>query len=304
MKLTLLAERVRFDYMADVYRCGDCSLIFLDQDSFSFPADFYEKEYHQTYITHIEPAAFKPREYYEKMKTAARPWAEKFAKELSGGEVVLDLGCSTGHFIDMIKDRAGKVYGHDLNAKEVEFCRNVLNLDVSDKPLKERFKEHSFDYITLIFVLEHIARPQEFLKMLKTFLKPGGKLVIVVPNIQDALVSFYDIPEFLAFYYCIEHLYYYSPKTIGRFLCESGFKVDSMEVVQEYPITNHINWAYRRAPGDTLAARSGLPDIPIRADAPAEKWKELWDTINMRYQEFLRENGFGDRIWCTASAAC
>ncbi|MBF0486921.1 MAG: class I SAM-dependent methyltransferase [Nitrospirae bacterium] len=304
MKLTLLAERVRFGRMADVYMCGDCGLVFLDQGSFSLPADFYEKQYHQTYITHIEPAAFNPREYYEKMKKAARPWAEKFAKGLSGGEVVLDLGCSTGHFIDMIKDRAGKVYGHDLNAAEVEFCRDVLGFDVSDKPLNERFKEHTFDYITLIFVLEHIAQPREFLKMLKTFLKPGGKLVIVVPNIQDALVSFYDIPEFLEFYYCIEHLYYYSPTTIGRLLSESGFRVDTMEVIQEYPIANHINWAYRRAPGDVLAARSGLPDVPLSQSAPVEKWKELWDTINLRYQEFLKENGFGDRIWCTASSVC
>lgn len=302
MELSLIAEKVRFGRSADVYRCGECALVFLDQGSFTFPADFYEKEYHQTYLTHIEPEALNPQLYYEKMKKATRLWAGKFAMELKGDETVLDLGCSTGHFLDMIKDKAEKVYGHDLSVREVEFCRNVLNLDVSDMPLNERFEARSFDYITMIFVLEHIATPLEFLKMLKTFLKPGGKLVIVIPNIQDALVSFYDISEFTAFYYCIEHLYYYSPKTLTALLNKAGFKVDSIEVVQEYPVANHINWAYKRTPSDTLAARDGLPDIPLAASAPLDKWKALWENIDLQYQGFLKDNGYGDRIWCIASA--
>ena len=40
-QVALLADQVRFGNKADVYKCRDCSLVFLDQQSYQFPADFY-----------------------------------------------------------------------------------------------------------------------------------------------------------------------------------------------------------------------------------------------------------------------
>jgi SAM-dependent methyltransferase len=231
------------------------------------------------------------------MKKANKQWADKFSMMLSGRETVLDVGCSTGHFINLVKDKAEKIYGHELNRKEIQFCRNVLNLDVSDQPLETRFKPGTFDFITLIYVLEHIAAPHDFLASLAKLLKPGGKFVILVPNVQDALVNFYNIPEFVSFYYCIEHLYYYSPATIKRLFDGIGLG-GGIEVIQEYPITNHLNWAYLRAPSDTLAARLGVPNVALQDQAPVEAWSKLWQHFNLQYQTFLKENGYGDRIWC------
>lgn len=295
--LQKIANKVRFGYKADVYKCKDCNLTFLDQNSFNFPKDFYEKKYHQTYITHVEPDALNPQAYYEKMKKSTKVWADKFSNMLSGHEVVLDIGCSTGHFIDLVKDKTKKIYGYDLNRKEVGFCRNVLNLDVSDQPLEDRFDEGVFDYITMIYVLEHIADPKKFLNSVRKFLKPDGKLVILVPNVQDALVNLYDIPEFRSFYYCIEHLFYYSPKTIKQLFDEVDSKGE-IEVIQEYPITNHLNWGYRRKPSDTLASRRGVPDVPLIDTAPIDAWSDLWGKFNQLYKVFLKNGGFADRIWC------
>ena len=66
--IDLITRRVRFEKSADVYSCTNCSLVFLDRGSFTYPHDFYESEYHQTYITHVEPDALNPDSYYEKMK--------------------------------------------------------------------------------------------------------------------------------------------------------------------------------------------------------------------------------------------
>lgn len=295
--LGLVANRVRFGNQADVYQCRECGLVFLDQKSYTFPADFYETQYHQTYITHVEPDALNPQVYYEKMQKANKVWADKFLALLTGREVVLDVGCSTGHFIDLVKHRTSKIFGHELSRKEVDFCRNVLKLEVSDQPPAERFQEGTFDYITLIYVLEHIAQPVEFLASLKKLLKPEGKFVILVPNVRDALVNFYDIPEFISFYYCIEHLFYYSPQTI-RLLFERAGLAGTIETIQEYPITNHLNWAYLRAPSDTLASRRGVPNVALKDGSPVEAWEELWRQFNQLYQTFLKDQGFGDRVWC------
>lgn len=296
--LELITRKVRFGNDADVYACRSCGLTFLDQHSFVFPEDFYQKQYHQTYITHVEPDALNPQAYYEKMKLALKPWADKFKQMLRGDEVILDIGCSTGHFMEMVKDKAHKVYGCELNQKEIAFCRDTLKLDVSDEPLEERFKEGTFDYITMIYVLEHIAEPKELLLSVKKLLKPSGKLVILIPNAQDALLNFYDIPEYRSFYYCIEHLFYYTPATI-KLLFDSVGLSGSVEVLQEYPLANHLNWAYRRKPTDTLASRRGLPDAPLSQRADNRGWAKLWDSFNEQYKEFLKNNNFGDRIWCT-----
>ena len=296
-KLTLLTKSVRFGKNADVYKCEICGLIFLDQGSFEFPKDFYEKEYHQTYITHVEPDALNPEKYYEKMKKATKIWGDKFLSMLEGNEVVLDVGCSTGHFIDLVKDKTKKIFGYDLNKKEVEFCKNKRNLNVSCEPLEKTYAENSFDYITMMYVLEHIAKPQEFLKSLAKFLKPKGKFVILVPNAEDALINFYDIPEFKNFYYCIEHLFYYTPATIRRLFSERALS-GTIETIQEYPITNHLNWVYRRKPSDTLASRRGVPDVATNATAPNDAWRALWKKIDALYKNFLKANRYGDRLWC------
>ncbi|MHA1936581.1 MAG: class I SAM-dependent methyltransferase [Candidatus Thorarchaeota archaeon] len=294
--LKLITRKVRFDYDAHVYHCQDCSLISLDQTSFEYPTDFYEKEYHQTYITHVEPDALDPEAYYKKMLKATKIWADKVNEMLTGKETFLDVGCSTGHFLELIRDKAKAVHGYELNKKEVAFCKESLGLDVSDEPLENRFDKGTFDFISLIYVLEHIAKPIQFLTHLKQFLKPSGKFIILVPNAKDPLVNFYDIPEFRNFYFCIEHLYYFTPDTLKLVLDKVGL-TGSTETLQEYPLANHLNWGYRCKPTDTLASRSGLPDISIEESAPSQEWKALWDQFNVIYKKFLSENGYGDRLW-------
>jgi len=293
-----ITNEIRFENKADVYRCQDCGLTYLDQNSFEYPKNFYSDQYHQTYLTHVEPDALNPEKYFEKMKKSTQKWADKFCDMLKGDETVLDFGCSTGHFMDLVKHKTGKIYGHDLSTKEVEFSRSI-GLDVSDQPLEERFDEGTFDYITMIYVLEHIAEPKSFLQFIKKFLKPDGKLVILVPNVQDALVNFYNIPEFMKFYYCMEHLFYYDHKTLKQ-LFDQVDMTTNIETIQEYPITNHLNWAYTRKPSDVIASRRGAPNVELVGDTPEQAWNELWSRFNEMYHEFLKSNGYGDRVWCVA----
>lgn len=293
----LITDRVRFGNKADVLRCLECSLVYLDQESFTLPADFYEGDYHQTYITHVEPSAFDPESYYRKMLTATKPWGDRINELLTGKESVLDFGCSTGHLMTLIGDRAKDICGFEVNKKEIEFCRTTLGLDVSGGSLDECFRDRTFDYISMIFVLEHIAQPVQLLNNLKKFLKPGGKFIILVPNVDDPLLNFYDIPEYAEFYFCIEHLYYYSERTINRVFEQAGLK-GSIETLQEYPVTNHLNWGYRKRPSDVLASRRAIPDIPVADPSMDPEWEDFWRQVDRMYKAFVAEKGFGDRLWC------
>lgn len=293
----LVTDRVRFGNRANVLRCRRCSLVYLDQGSFDLPANFYEGDYHQTYITHVEPSAFDPESYYKKMLVATKPWGDRINELLTGEESVLDFGCSTGHLMTLVRDKTKDICGFEVNKKEIEFCRNALGLDVSGGSLDEYCQDRTFDYITMIFVLEHIAQPVQLLNSLKRFLRPGGKFIILVPSIDDPLLSFYSIPEYAEFYFCIEHLYYYSAKTIRYVFNQAGLRGD-IQILQEYPVINHLNWGYRKKPSDVLASRRSIPDIPV-ADATAiPEWEDFWQQVDRMYKSFVSGKGFGDRLWC------
>jgi len=297
---TLLTDKIRFSQRARILQCKNCSLVYLDQNSVKFPDQFYEKEYHQTYLTHIEPDAFDPKKYFDKMIKVTKIWSDKFKKKLNGNEIILDVGCSTGHFIKNIETNAKKVFGYELSEKEVNFCKKELKLDVDSVPIHKKFKENSFDFITMIFVLEHISDPVSFLKYLKKFLKPKGKFIILVPNINDALLNFYNIPVFKNFYYCMEHLFYYSPQTIKNLFKKTDLN-GKLEIVQEYPIANHINWAFKQKPSDVQKSRENIPDILLSNSKFNQEWENLWKNFSNAYKEFLIKNDFGDRIWCEVS---
>ena len=81
-------------------------------------------------------------------------------------------------------------------------------------------------------------------------------------------------------------------------LFEQAGLVGEIQVLQEYPLANHLNWGYRKAPSDTLASRKGIPDIALHPSVPEEKWEQFWIDMNQAYTRFLTENGYGDRLWC------
>jgi 2-polyprenyl-3-methyl-5-hydroxy-6-metoxy-1,4-benzoquinol methylase len=298
-KVNLITNKLRFDKEAKVNICMYCSLVYLDQDSFSLPKNFYETEYHQTYLSHIDPEIMNPEKHYIKMKSASSIWANKIKDMLSGQEILLDFGCSTGHLITEIKDKTKSIFGHELSKKEVEFCQTNLGLDVDSKPLQERFSFEYFDVITMVFVLEHIGKPLELLEEIKKFLKKEGRLIIIVPNIMDPLVNFYKLDDFRKFYFCIEHLFYYSKITLENILNMSGYNT-STEIIQEYPITNHLSWIYKNKPQDAIASRSVTPLVEIQDHNLQDDWCILWNDFNNRYKDLISKHGYGDRLFCVA----
>ena len=41
-----------------------------------------------------------------------------------------------------------------------------------------------------------------------------------------------------------------------------------------------------------------MPDVATNSSAPNDAWGALWGKFNTLYKEFLKANGYGDRLWC------
>lgn len=115
-------------------------------------------------------------------------YKKHFPEELSA--LVLDVGIGRGEMLTCMKNWGYKNYlGIDISPSTVQFCKSLcLNCELVDDSqlyLLEH-KEH-FSVITLLDVLEHIKKEKvvAFLKALHGALKPGGVLIIQVPNSQS-----------------------------------------------------------------------------------------------------------------------
>lgn len=96
---------------------------------------------------------------------------------------VLDVGCFTGDFLEVMASRGCDVYGVELQDDAVaeanrKFPGHVFKVDVA----ATEFPDQRFDVITLLAVVEHVIDPERLLRGAIDRLKPGGLVVIETPN--------------------------------------------------------------------------------------------------------------------------
>ena len=104
------------------------------------------------------------------------------------GHAVLEAGCGVGaQTVTLARNSPGALItaidvaetslAEARKAVQAEGLRNVTlrQADIFDLP----FAPESFDHIFLCFVLEHLARPVEALKVLKGVLKVGGTITVI-----------------------------------------------------------------------------------------------------------------------------
>jgi 2-polyprenyl-3-methyl-5-hydroxy-6-metoxy-1,4-benzoquinol methylase len=96
---------------------------------------------------------------------------------------VLEIGCGAGLFLQQLAAKNCETTGLELNHKAVNDCRKK-GLNVHDE-LIESFaakKKEYFDIVCSFQVLEHVKDVKSFIESALVTLKPGGKLIISVPN--------------------------------------------------------------------------------------------------------------------------
>ena len=100
------------------------------------------------------------------------------------GKRVLDVGCGSGRFLELIAQSGAEAYGADLSAAaEVshENLKQFANCAVVQADLfKLPFAEDRFDFIYSIGVLHHTPDPEAAFRALVKHLKPGGRIAIWV----------------------------------------------------------------------------------------------------------------------------
>ncbi|MEW5746235.1 MAG: class I SAM-dependent methyltransferase [Nitrospirota bacterium] len=118
--------------------------------------------------------------YYENARKEIAPLVPQGAKS------VLEIGCGAGGTLLWLKEDLGfeVCVGIEVEARAAARARQkglaVLETDI-EKGIP--FMNCSYDLLLCLDVIEHLANPWRVTKELSTLIKPGGYLIVSLPNI-------------------------------------------------------------------------------------------------------------------------
>jgi SAM-dependent methyltransferase len=134
--------------------------------------------------------AFYDQHYYADIKGAGVPTRHHINLTarlgLANGEKLLDVACGTGEWLKAVAGCGGAVSGVDLSEKAIEFCQ-------TDNPSGDFYCQSAdalpfdngyFDWVSCLGSLEHFPEKPDSLAEMARVLRPGGQLLISVPNIE------------------------------------------------------------------------------------------------------------------------
>ena len=241
-----VSDKLRYESSRKVYRCVSCGLYFLyPRMSADEERIFYEKEYGEIF-SHEKGTT--PEKLFESRQPDAKLYFDWTRKFLDPSHSCLELGCASGYFLAAIRGHVKDVSGIESHVLLKEHCKKI-GIRTFDSP--EKCDDNQFDRIFMFFLLEHIGEPVNYLKSVKRILKKEGKLFIVVPNVDDALLALYDIPGFRSFYFTPAHQFYYSRSTLSKVLTNAGLDTFTIYPKQRYDLSNHMHWMMYGKPGGT-----------------------------------------------------
>jgi len=187
---------------------------------------------------------------------------------------VLDIGCSTGAFLDLFKETGWLTWGVEPSASAAMAGKKGHHVLRSTFE-KTKLPDSNFDLVILNHTLEHMDNPELILKKVYKKLKKEGIFFVDVPNAGGLGAKLlgkywpYRLPD--------EHKWQFTKKSLSKIFEKSGFEI--------------LHWE----------SRSGIFEY---ANPALELWNSLstlkkrffFNVITLPYAAFVTILNMGDSI--------
>lgn len=235
--------KVRDNPNINILECDECGLVFLESQETN-------EEFYKQGNMHNQEEVYKltgRTDFINDMYAFNKARLE-FCLNFIINKDLLDFGSGYAGFLIQAKEFAKSVCGVELEEQvasiyeqyNIPLSRNLSNIGGGG--------QNKYDVITAFHVIEHLQYPIEILQQLASLLKDSGKMIIEVPNANDALLTIYYNKAFQEFTYWSPHLYLYSPHTLRKLGEKAGLKVELVKCIQRYPLSNTLYWLAKGKP--------------------------------------------------------
>ncbi len=174
---------------------------------------------------------------------------KKMLRLVGKNKRVIDFGCATGYFAQLLTQNGCEVTGIEVNveaAKAAEqYCKKVIVADLDFISLIDILPNQEFDVAIFGDVLEHLRNPWKLLAETRQFLKPEGYVVASIPNIAHGAIRLsllqgrFDYVELGIL--DNTHLRFFTIKTVEELFKNSGYFIEAVERTK-IPMFSGSSW--------------------------------------------------------------
>jgi 2-polyprenyl-3-methyl-5-hydroxy-6-metoxy-1,4-benzoquinol methylase len=228
----------------ELVRCKSCGLLYLDNPPnalqrerlYSFQSGYHAELAQRTsaIVRHTAEATDNLRVLTHHVRTGR----------------LLDIGCSTGLFLNAAKTKGWDVRGIEYSQDSARIARDKYNLPVDQGELHaDAYPTNTFDVVTMWDVIEHLPDPRQTVATVHNILAPNGLMFLKTPNADGLFptvslaasryLNYWGHPE------PPEHLYQFSATTLTRLVNSEGFdvlKIHHRRIPIEYSFGNLREW--------------------------------------------------------------
>jgi SAM-dependent methyltransferase len=197
-----------------IVRCRDCAFVF------SSPR-FSSVDYDRIYKAVRPPVNLDPS--FETATAARFRRLVAIVRKFQPLEVpFLDFGCGDGGFLRQFENQAGRGFEIGTEGRRMAGPCQIVTGDWAKVACSPIFPAATFDFVVAFDVLEHLPRIDEDVALVRAVLKPGGLFFATVPNVESLVAKAMGKRWNMLL---LEHLWYFSPKTLGRIMERHGFQL-------------------------------------------------------------------------------
>lgn len=243
----------RFGLIFNVVKCRSCGLAYVSpRPTARSIGGFYNSEYtslHGHYVqprwmTYVTPllrrllrARYGSSPVRRLLARAVLPWEYKWRRILAVNHLeeidrigrVLDVGCGHGHWLSIVRRWGFDCFGCEPDPVGARAAASS-GLEVVQHDLPGAgYASDQFDVVRFSHVLEHVHSPTVVLSEAVRVTRPGGIVVVIVPNheglVAQAFRHIEDVPR---------HLFAFSPATLRRYFEKVGLEIVTLQTVTEH----------------------------------------------------------------------
>jgi len=205
-----------------VVRCRDCGLVYVTPQ---MSPEGLPAVYGDSYWRNDCPSERGYGDYLADESLYLRTFRRRFhalQAHLPASGRALDVGCAAGFFLEVLQEQGWVVCGVEPSLPMARRAREEKGFEIHQSLDAPGLAEASFDLVTFWDVIEHLPDPPAALQRARTLLRPGGVLVLETQNVESRFARL--LGRRWQHYKHLEHLYHFSPSTLGILLRKAGFE--------------------------------------------------------------------------------
>jgi 2-polyprenyl-3-methyl-5-hydroxy-6-metoxy-1,4-benzoquinol methylase len=166
------------------------------------------------------------------------------------GKLVLEVGAGIGEFLLALRHAGANVIANEISSEACEFLEHLLQIPVIRSKLEDAaWQDRLPDVIVMNDLVEHPIDPLGLLSRAISLLGRGSRLMIWTPNGGAAGEDGKMAASWVGFRVDLEHLQYFSARTIEVLADRWGLYVDHLETTGYSKLSSIDTLSFNRKAG-------------------------------------------------------